>query len=238
MEGFSYLDDLDASMEKSFDKVKDEQEEVVQTNENGNGFGDVYSPAESEAYDSYEPQKLNARHREMIRLHALGYKGVQIASILGVTPQNVYDTLNTPLAQAFLQEIEQARNGSVQDVRERLQEISPLAVEVVLDVMQNGSESNRLKAADKVLDKTGQKPGETVNHNHVHLTKEDINDIKKEHSGGPRVESENSSKEFNETNHELPQADEAEYEELESENNQAENAKHISENRTDDSRQN
>lgn len=214
MEGFSYLDDLDDSVQNSFRQVKEEQEEVVQANQNGNGFGDIYSPAESEAPSGYEPQKLNARHREMIRLHALGYKGVQIANILGVTPQNVYDTLNTPLAQAFLQEIEEARNGSVQDVRERLQEISPLAVETVLDVMQNGSESNRLKAADKVLDKTGQKPGETVNHNHVHLTKEDINNIKKEHAGGPRVESE-ADEDFNETNRELLQTNEPQTNEAE-----------------------
>lgn len=231
MEGFSYLDDLDDSVEKSYNEVRGEQ--VVQANQNGNGFGDVYSPAESDGVDKYEPQKLNARHREMIRLHALGYKGVQIAQILGVTPQNVYDTLNTPLAQAFLQEIEEARNGSVQDVRERLQEISPLAVEVVLDVMQNGSETNRLKAADKVLDKTGQKPGETHNHNHVHLTKDDIEDIKREHAGGPRV-IEEGEKEFNETNRQLPDSEEAEYEELESENNQAENAKHIQADRKND----
>lgn len=232
MEGFSYLDDLDDSVEKSYNEVRGEQ--VVQANQNGNGFGDVYSPAESDSVDKYEPQKLNARHREMIRLHALGYKGVQIAQILGVTPQNVYDTLGTPLAQAFLQEIEEARNGSVQDVRERLQEISPLAVEVVLDVMQNGSESNRLKAADKVLDKTGQKPGETHNHNHVHLTKDDIEDIKREHAGGPRVIDEGGEKEFNETNRQLLDSEKAEYEELEFKNNQAENAKYIQANRKND----
>lgn len=232
MEGFSYLDDLDESVKRSYNEVS-EEEQVVQANSNGNGFGDVYSPAESEASGTYEPQKLNARHREMIRLHALGYKGVQIANILGITPQNVYDTLNSPLAQSFLQEIEDARNGSVQDVRERLQEMSPIAAETMLDLLNSDSERNRFKAAKTVLEMTGQKPGETHNHNHVHLTKDDIEDIKREHKGGPRVVSENSeTKDFNETNRELPEH--AEYEDITPNENQAENAKHISANRKND----
>jgi len=238
MMNFSYLDDLDEEMRKSHSRVSEDSETLAMSNESGNGFGDVYSPVESEASETYNPQKLNARHREMIRLHALGYKGVQIANILGVTPQNVYDILNSPLGQSFISEIQEARTSSVQDVQNRLQEFSPLAAELVLDIMNEGvKESNRLKAGLKVLEMTGHKPGDTVNHNHVHLTKEDIEDIKATHKGGPRLEEENTdSKSFNETNHlnetnhQLPEHSEAEIINETSEND----AKHIPTNRKDD----
>lgn len=234
MGAFSYLDNLDEAVEESYREVSQEQESVVASNETGNGFGDVYTPAESEAPSSYEPQKLNARHREMIRLHVLGYKGVQIANILGVTPQNVYDTLGTDLAKSFIQEIEEARNSSVQDVRERLQEFSPLAAETILDLMDSSSDTVKYKSAKTILEMTGQKPGESVNHNHIHLTKEDIEDIKKEHAGGPGVITEGSEKEFNETNRELPEAQVISVEESETSTNQAEHAKHIQRNSEND----
>lgn len=232
---FDYLDSLDEAVQESYDSVQEES--VVQANQHGNGFPDeeVYSPAESEASGSYEPQKLNARHREIIRLHTLGYKGTEIAQVVGCTPQLVYMTVNSPLGQSFLSEIEDARDSSVQDVRERLQEMSPLAAEVMLDVLNNGKrESNKLKAAIKTLEMTGQKPGDTVNHNHMHLTKDDIEDIKNEHSGGPPVHSEND-KDFNETNREKPPAEEAQI--IETETNQAEDAKHISANSPNSTRQ-
>lgn len=196
-----YLDDIDKAAQESYDRVS-EDEQIVKSNKYGNGF----SPETSESSESYEPKKLNARHREIIRLHALGYKGTEIAHTVGCTPQLVYMVVNSPMGEAFLAEIESARTDSVEDVRERLKEMSPLAAEVFLDIMNNGvKEHNRLKAAKTVLEMSGHRKNDSVNHNHIHLTKEDIDDIKKEHKGGPKVVEETEEAEvvedFNETNH-------------------------------------
>jgi hypothetical protein len=166
------LDDVASSFEQERQK---EDEQIVKSNKFGNGF---QSEAPNQS-GTYEPQKLNATHREILRLVSLGYKGTMISKMLGCTPQTVYNIKNSPLGQALLDEIQEARTGSVKDVQKRLQEASPLAAEIVVDIMQEGKkESNKLKSALKVLEMTGHKPGETHNHNHLHMTKDDLNEIK------------------------------------------------------------
>lgn len=144
---------------------------------------------------SYEPAKLNARHREIIRLAALGYKHVQIASILGISPVTVGYIIRSPLGQQFLREIGEARTDSVKDVQNRLNELSPLAVETVLDVMTTAKDNVRGNMAIKVLEMTGHKATEKHDHNHLHLTKEDILEIKREYKGGPKIVEEASYEE-------------------------------------------
>jgi len=176
-DGQDYFDKI----AKDFEQEREaENEEIARSNEHGNGFAnDMKSSEAPSKTGSYNPQKLNARHREIIRLHCLGYKGTMIAKMLGCTPQLIYQITNSPLGEALISEIQQARTGNVQDVQQRLQEASPLAAEIIVDVMNEGKkESNKLKAALKLLEMTGHKPGETVQHNHLHMTKDDIEKAK------------------------------------------------------------
>lgn len=192
--GFAYLKNLndDSGIPETYEREKDdfdsaseEMEEVFQSNKNGLGFPTSESPG------TYEPQSLNARHREILRLAALGYKYVQIAKILGITPAVVGYTVNSPLGQSFLAEIHEARTGSVKDVHNRLQEMSPLAAELLLDIMNEGkSESNRLKAAEKVLEMTGHKTENKHMHLHTHLSKDEIKQLKETANIGPNTVSE------------------------------------------------
>lgn len=192
-------DHFDKLAEQFSEQEQEKREEIYQANSHGNGFADDME--DSKAPEQYNPKKLNAKHREIIRLTALGYKGVMIAKMLSVTPQTVYNITNSPLGESLLQEIENARTGNVKDVRDRLQEASPLAVELVVDIMSDGkSEKNKLRAALKVLEMTGHKPGENHQHVHTHLSKDDIDDIKEEVGRGPTTVPESSNQHFNETN--------------------------------------
>ena len=157
---------------------KKEDEQIFGANSNSpNGLGFPVS----EAPATYEPTSLNARHREILRLHALGYKHVQIAAMLSITPVTVGYVVRSPLGQSFLAEIHEARTDSVKDVHNRLQEMSPFAAEILLDIMADGkTESNKLRAAEKVLEIVGHKAENKHMHLHTHLTSDDIHQLKKE----------------------------------------------------------
>lgn len=197
--GFAYLknlnsdddaglnDDIAAAAEAVKPDFAESIEEVYKSNENGLGFPVSENPG------TYDPQTLNARHREILRLVALGYKYTQVARILGITPTTVGYTVNSPLGTSFLQEIHEARTSSVKDVHNRLQEMSPFAAEVVLDIMADGkSENNRLRAAEKVLEMTGHKSENKHMHLHTHMTPEEIAEIKRTAHIGPKTVSEDS----------------------------------------------
>lgn len=188
---FAYLEDN--KEQDKFSDLADEfkkSEQVEKANKYGNGFAPATSPSQP-----YTPDKLNARHREIIRLHCLGYKGTEIANMLGCTPQTVYNIVNSPLGLDLISQIQEARTGSVKDVHNRLQEMSPLAAEVTLDLMNDAeSETVRLRAAEKVLEMTGHKATDKHQHIHAHLTKDDIQELKdrirsdREGSGGGEVQ--------------------------------------------------
>src|SRR5690625_1462220 len=171
----SFLDQW-ATEFKKFQEREKSEETLFQANtesENGLGF-----PA-SEIPSSYEPQALNARHREILRLVALGYKHTQVGAMLSISPVTVGYVVRSPLGQSFLSEIQEARTGSVKDVHNRLQEMSPFAAEIMLDIMANSkSEGNKLKAAEKVLEMTGHKAENKHVHLMTQLSAEDIKELK------------------------------------------------------------
>ena len=201
--GFEYLDEFSDARDSyketkdEFSEAAQEMEEVFQSNQHGLGFPTSESPG------TYEPKSLNARHREILRLVALGYKHVTVAKILGITPTAVGYTVNSPLGKSFLAEIHEARTGSVKDVHNRLQEMSPLAAEVMLDIMNEGkSETNKLRAAEKILEMTGHKSENKHMHLHTHLSKDEIEEMKKTANIGPETTSEDRQ---------LEEAEDAEY---------------------------
>lgn len=179
-------DDLEELSEHLAKMSDEDKEEIFKSNAFGTGF----APATSEAKGTYEPQALNARHREIIRLHALGYKHTQIGAMLSIAPQTVGYVVNSPLGKGFLSEIAEARTGSVKDVHNRLQEMSPFAAEVMLDIMAEGKESNKLRAAEKVLEMTGHKAENKNLHLHTQLTADEIKQLKESSNGGPETVSE------------------------------------------------
>lgn len=83
----------------------------------------------------YTIQKLHALHKEIIRAKAMGAKNVDIAKALGVTPVMVGYVLHSPAGKQQLDILMGARDAKAIDVRDRLDQMQPVALEVLVDML-------------------------------------------------------------------------------------------------------
>jgi len=105
-------------------------------------------------------------HREIARRLVLGQRQSDICRDLGMTPGRMSIIVNSPLFKIEIKKLERERDEGVGDISRTLQELSPLALEVVERTMYQ-AESHRLRfdAAESVLDRAG----------HSRINKSDIN---------------------------------------------------------------
>lgn len=132
-------------------------------------------------------QSLKQRHYEMISLHVIGAKNVDIAEALNVTAQNVSDVLNSPLAQRRIRAIRQERDSNYSDIQKRIQEIQPLAVDIMEQAMVSEEVpwSTRKSAAKDMLEMGGHKapdkrPVETITPEQLSKIKEKANAVEEQ----------------------------------------------------------
>jgi DNA-binding MarR family transcriptional regulator len=86
---------------------------------------------------TYEAKRLWQLHHEIINLDVLGYKQVDIAKILNVTPQTVSNVLNSGLAKEKLVELRAARDGHVKARLEQIRVLTDKAMNVYHEVFDN-----------------------------------------------------------------------------------------------------
>lgn len=142
-------------------------------NQGGNGSFDI-SNEQNEG--NYSVQRMNARHREMIRRIMLGQTNVEIARALEVTPQNVSDVKNSPIVKAKIEHMQNILDAETLDVSTRIQEMSKDAVEVYYELMHGAErEETRRMIAKDVLDKAGFKAADK--HVHAHLQGDQIDEM-------------------------------------------------------------
>jgi len=105
-------------------------------------------------------QRLAAVHHNIIRMTAAGLRGTQVAALLDITPQTVYNTLATDLAKAELARLRQGADEAFLDVQERLQLVSPSMLDILVEAALDPAESTKLRTdiANTLLDKAGHKP--------------------------------------------------------------------------------
>lgn len=105
----------------------------------------------------YEVEKLRERHEEVLRLIALGLENKDIAAMLGVSEAMVSYTRNGNLGKRKLGDLTKARDASVEAIMEEIQQLTPLAVDVLEEVMSNpmSKDADRIRAAQDVLDRSG-----------------------------------------------------------------------------------
>lgn len=129
----------------------------------------------------YNIQHLWDVHHEIVRLLVTGMKNVEIAATLGVTEAMVSYTANSPIVKRQLELLRAARDLESVDVARKIQEIALDAVEVMEKHVKSATESISLKAAQDILDRAGFAPVKKISTEnvHAHLTREDIDDIKK-----------------------------------------------------------
>ncbi len=108
------------------------------------------SDAAFEALEEGQPwqlTKLKPLHKQVASLVAQGMKNVDIAKLCDITPEYVSMLLAQPLVKEYLQEMCEVAGVRMEALFEK-------SVEVVADIMQNGSDGNKLKAARLQLEAT------------------------------------------------------------------------------------
>jgi len=105
-------------------------------------YGFVYrEPDERRVPDeerkTYNIKQLWQRSHEIVNLAAMGYKQVEIAEILNVTPQTVSNTLNSELGKEKLSEIREARDNEAKMVAEKIRVLTKRALQTYHEIFDN-----------------------------------------------------------------------------------------------------
>ena len=138
----------------------------------------------------YEPKILQTRHREILRRLALGQTRGQVATDLGVSVATISYTQHSSLGRAQLAILQHGRDGAVQDISEQIQELLPVAIQVMegglngyIDPVEysNVTPAQRISVARDILGRGGHVAPTRVQGqiDHYHkLTADDISGIK------------------------------------------------------------
>lgn len=129
-------------------------------------------------------KRMHEGHHQMVRLMLLGYGNKEIASRLGVTPQNVCDVRNSPIVRERLATLEAAADAEAMDLRSEVMRITQKSVKFLEEVQEAEGRGEgaplhlRVRVAEGFMDRAIPKKvqGEFM---HAHLTGEDIEEIKK-----------------------------------------------------------
>jgi DNA-binding CsgD family transcriptional regulator len=135
---------------------------------------------------TYEIKALWQRNHEIVNLSALGYKGTEIADILGIHPQTVSNTLNSELGQLKTSDIRQSRDKEVKMVQEKIRVLTNKALDVYHTIFDDDSGQVTLKdkkeTADTiVLELSGLRAPTRIQSQSVHttLTRDELDEFKR-----------------------------------------------------------
>lgn len=128
----------------------------------------------------YAIESIWDSHREVLRLAVTGMKSVDIARALNVTEAMVSYTLNSPVAKREMELLRSSRDLDALDVAKRIQQVAPVALQVMEELLAQGNENTKYKAATDILDRAGHAAVKTLRTENlsVHLTHDDIEEIK------------------------------------------------------------
>lgn len=126
-------------------------------------------------------------HFEIARYVLLGWKNVDIAEQLGVTPQTISNVRNSPIVQEHLAIISGARDADTVDLDKEIKASAPTALKLLIDVINGDGEgtgapiSLRVKTAENMVARVGHGVPHKVQSENVHayLTSADIEEIKR-----------------------------------------------------------
>lgn len=117
---------------------------------------------------SWEPNKLNARHIQIVMMKATGMRNQTIAELLGVGEVNVSVVINHPDAQYLLATILSMAAEKITDIPARVEAHANEALNVVLKHMRNGKEETASRNAFKLLEIAGYGATKKVDMNVKH----------------------------------------------------------------------
>ena len=142
-------------------------------------------PYKETGNENYDPKRLWAKHKEILRLRGSGlYNVKEIAELTGVTHVTVSKIINSALGKQTLAMLESAADEQAVDLMIQIRSLAPIALAVQQEMLlDEESTPKRLKndIANKMLDRAGYTPvTKNVNANiNVGLTKDELENIKK-----------------------------------------------------------
>lgn len=102
---------------------------------------------ETSSAGKWELKELKPLHKTVASLYAQGKKNVEIAAIAGCTPEYVSMLIRQPLVKAYISEM-------CEIVGTRLEALFAKSVDVIAETLDNGTASEKLKAARLQLEAT------------------------------------------------------------------------------------
>ena len=129
-------------------------------------------------------KKLWSRQHEILNLDSLGYKGTEIAKMLGVTPTTVSNALNSTLGTEEKSNIRKTRDEEYEELREEVMVLTKKSLIVYNEILESETEAMTLKkaTADTVaLDLAGMRAPTRIDSRHVSVsaTPEEIENFKR-----------------------------------------------------------
>lgn len=94
---------------------------------------------------TYQIKQLWQRSHEIVNLAAQGYKNVDIAEMVGVTPACVTMTLNSELGQKKLSDVRKGRDDEARKTAEKIRILTTKALQVYHEIFDNESGEASLK---------------------------------------------------------------------------------------------
>ena len=165
--------------------------EVQEIQTRNNLYGFEYLEPDKRRLDEgqerqFEVKQLWQRSHEIVNLSARGYKNVDIAQILNISPVTVSNTLNGKLGQHKLSEIRQERDEETKKTVEKIRVLTDKALNVYHETFDNESGNATLKdqiavANTVTLELSGLRvPTKVQSHSiHTALTKDEIESFKR-----------------------------------------------------------
>jgi hypothetical protein len=128
---------------------------------------------------NYVVQDIWDNHREMVRLLVSGWKEVDIARHLGVSVQTIVNAKNSPVIQRQIAVMRGARDAEALDVAIEIKNLAPKALAVLEELMENSpKDAVRMGCATDILDRAGFGAPKKIEVATVHLTKDDIEEMR------------------------------------------------------------
>lgn len=108
----------------------------------------------------YQPQEIWGKHHEILRMHHLGFKNVDIAASLRITPQVVSYVVNSKLGKIKIDQMNGAADAKTVEIKDRFREGALDAQSVLEELMWDTDQAPALRAkiAADQLDRAGFTP--------------------------------------------------------------------------------
>lgn len=161
--------------------------EGVQTRKGLYGFDFRYiDKRRTDRSGSYEIKSLWQRSHEIINLAARGFKSVDIAEILNITPATVSNTLNSELGERKLSDIRYDRDEEARKASEKIRVLTDKALNTYHEIFDDESGECSMKDKKAVADTVALELSGLRAPTKIHslsasytLTKDELEDFKK-----------------------------------------------------------